>query len=134
MITLAEILHTPITAPEHLENLMVLLVKINRLREAYGKPLRVTSGYRSMAKHLAIYAAKGITDQAKIPMKSNHLLGKAVDVVPVDDTIEQFHAFILANEPLLIEIGLWIEDLAYTKSWVHLQSVPPRSGKRFFQP
>jgi hypothetical protein len=30
--------------------------------------------------------------------------------------------------------GLFREDPDWTKGWVHLQSVPPVSGKRTFQP
>ena len=44
-----------------------------------NKPIIITSGYRSMAHHLKIYAEKGITDKSKIPMGSYHLQGKAVD-------------------------------------------------------
>jgi D-alanyl-D-alanine dipeptidase len=120
--------------PEHQKNVHILLEKINKLREAYGKPLRVTSGYRSKAKHLAIYAAKGITDQSKIPMQSNHLKGLAIDVVPVEDPVPHLQDWIMANESLMADIGLWFEDFSATKTWVHAQAVAPKSGKRFFMP
>lgn len=119
---------------DHSENLAILMHKINQLRDAYGKPLRVTSGYRSLEKHLAIYAAKGITDQKKIPMQSRHLSGLAVDLVPVKEPIEIFHKWIKDNEKLLEEIGLWVEDFRYSKTWAHFQIVAPKSGKRFFVP
>lgn len=120
--------------PEHSKNIQILLEKVNRLAEAYGKPLRVTSGYRSKAKHLAIYAAKGITDQSKIPMQSNHLKGLAVDFVPVEDPVAHLQDWIKQNESLISEIGLWFEDFSATKTWVHAQAVAPKSGKRFFMP
>lgn len=133
MITFSELVSGPIP-PEHQKNIQILLDKINKLREAYGKPLKVTSGYRSKAKHLAIYAAKGITDQSKIPMQSKHLEGLAVDLIPLDQPIAQFQKWIKDNEKLMAEIGLWFEDFSATKTWVHAQAVAPKSGKRFFLP
>jgi hypothetical protein len=134
VITLKELLTSPCDNKEHLENLEELLVKLNQLRAAYGKPLRVTSGLRDIQKHLAIYAAKGITDQSKIPMKSNHLYGKGADLVPIEDDIGHLHDFINNNVKLMEEIGLYFEAFEYSPQWLHCQSVPPKSGKRFFKP
>ena len=116
---------------DHRGNIMDLLKKINDVRSAYGKPMTVTSGYRSMAQHLAIYKKKGITDQSKIPMKSKHLFGQAVDIY---DPNKQLQKWVLANIPLLEKAGLWCEDFSATPNWVHFQIVPPFSGKRFFKP
>lgn len=118
----------------HSENLAKLLHKVNQFRLAYGKPLKVTSGYRSLEHHLAIYSDKGITDQKKIPMQSNHLKGLAVDLVPIEDDIKHLHDWCLDNIKLLEEIGLWCEHFDYTPKWLHLQIVPPKSGNRFFMP
>ena len=134
MITLNELLTSPCDNKEHLENLNDLLIKLNKMREAYGKPLRVTSGYRSMADHLRIYAAKGITDQSKIPMKSKHLYGQAADLVPMDESITAFQFWIKDNIKLMEEIGFWFESFDATKTWAHFQIVPPTSGNRFFVP
>lgn len=135
MIEMKELLGRPMKIPaEHQANLDDLLIKLNKLRAAYGKPLQVTSGYRTMATHLAIYAAKGITDQSKIPMQSRHLYGLAADLVPVDEPIEAFHKWVLDNIQLMVDIGLWMESFEATKTWTHFQSVPPASGKRFFIP
>jgi uncharacterized protein YcbK (DUF882 family) len=134
LITLKELLTSPCDNKEHLENLEELLVKLNHLRAAYGKPLRVTSGYRSLQKHLAVYAAKGITDQSKIPMQSRHLYGFAADLVPIEDDIKHLHDFINNNIGLMSDIGLYFEAFEYSPQWLHCQSVPPKSGKRFFKP
>jgi len=134
MITLNELGYYKDMDLEHYNNLLKLSEKINKLREAYGKPLRVTSGYRSLEKHLAIYAAKGITDQNKIPMKSKHLEGLAVDLVPVKEPVSDLHKFIKNNIALMQEIGLWFEDFSKTATWCHVQVVPPKSGKMFFLP
>jgi hypothetical protein len=134
MITIRELLTSHCDNKEHFENLEELLVKLNKLRAAYGKPLRVTSGYRSMERHLAIYAAKGITDQSKIPMKSNHLYGFAADLVPVEDDIQHLHQWAWDNFQLMVDIGLWFENFKETPTWLHCQSMPPKSGNRFFKP
>jgi len=134
MITFKELMGDMKAPTDHLINVHSTLIKLNKLRDAYGKPLRVTSGYRSMAKHLAIYAAKGITDQSKIPMQSNHLKGLAADVVPIEDDIKHLQDWILDNVKLMEEIGLWFEDFSATPTWCHIQVVPPKSGKRFFVP
>lgn len=137
MITLKELLGDADkkSIPEnHLKNLNNLLAKANELRAAYGKPLRVTSGYRSLEKHLAIYAAKGITDQKKIPMQSRHLSGLAVDLVPVKEPVSDLHKFVKNNIALMQEIELWFEDFKHTATWLHCQIVPPKSGKLFFIP
>ena len=134
-ISMRELMGRPTRIPaEHFDNLNLLMFKLNRLRAAYGKPLQVTSGYRSMEHHLAIYAAKGITDPKKIPMKSRHLFGMAADLVPVEDPIEHLHDWILNNITLMEEIGLWFEDFSVSKTWVHAQTLPPASKKRFFLP
>lgn len=138
MITLKEMLTSKCSNKEHLENIEDTLIKLNKLRSAYGKPLRVTSGYRSMEDHLRIYAQKGITDKSKIPMQSNHLKGLAADVVPIEDDIKHLQDWILDNVKLMEEIGLWFEDFQFTPTWVHAQIAPYGSWKqgksRFFKP
>jgi uncharacterized protein YcbK (DUF882 family) len=113
------------------DNLTKLLPKLNELRTAYGKPLLVTSGLRSMRHHLEIYAAKGITDKSKIPMKSNHLFGLACDFSDPDGTLK---AWVNNNIPVMESIGLWMEAFSATPTWLHVQIVPPKSGNRFFNP
>lgn len=117
---------------EHLDNMEVLHDRINILRKEYGKPLIVTSCYRSMKDHLRIYREKGITDKKKIPMKSKHLFGKAIDLVARD--MEDLHNWIMDNEELMEEIGLWFEHFDATPTWCHAQIEPPRSKRRFFYP
>lgn len=103
-------------------NLDKLLICLNKVRAAYGKPMHVSSGWRPAAVNAATSGA------AK---KSNHMLGRACDFKDTDGAIG---AWCLANLKLLEEYGLWMEDPASTKGWCHLQSVPPGSGKRVFKP
>lgn len=115
---------------EHQDNILELLEKISKVREAYDKPMRVTSGYRSMADHERIYKEKGISPN-KIPRKSKHLYGQAVDIA---DPQQALAKWCTANVAKLESIGVWCEDPQYTLGWLHLQIVPPKSGKRFFIP
>lgn len=109
-------------------NLEELLTKINLIRKAYNKPMIVTSGYRSLQDHLRIYSQKGI-HPPKVPMNSNHLIGKAVDI---SDPNGELMTWCILNEGMLQSVGLWCE--ADTKGWTHFQTVSPKSGKRFFKP
>ena len=113
------------------ENLKILFGKINQIRDEWNNPMLVTSGFRSMDDHLRIYREKGITDHSKIPMKSKHLFGQAVDI---SDPNKELQGWCLNNENALEFIGLWCEDFESTPNWVHFQIVPPASGKRFFKP
>lgn len=115
----------------HQHNLEELLKRINVIREAYGKPMTVTSGYRSLQDHLRIYSQKGITDRSKIPMASQHLSGCAVDI---SDPNKELQAWVLQNVALLEQVGLWCEAFEATPTWCHFQWKPPKSGNRFFKP
>lgn len=116
---------------EHQANMMELLLRINKVRTAYGKPMTVTSCYRSMQEHLDIYKRKGITDTNRIPMASKHLYGQAVDI---SDPKGELDTWCQNNVALLEQIGLWIEHSDYTIGWTHFQIIPPKSGNRFFKP
>ncbi len=114
---------------EHLANLKTLHVLVQKLRTAYGKPMSPTNCYRSLAHHLAIYKKKSITDEKLIPMKSKHLYGQACDFAdPTGDLMK----WAKANVTILEAIGIWCEE--GTEGWLHVQSVAPKSGKRFFLP
>ncbi len=113
-------------SPEMQENLEILIEKINKVRDAYGKPMTVTSGLRTMEDHLRIYKEKGITDKSKIPMKSKHLYCQAVDI---SDPHQELQKWCEKNVSLLEEIGLWMESFSATKNWCHFQIVPYGSWK-----
>lgn len=121
---------------EQQSNIMTLLERVNKVREKYGKPLTVTSGFRSKQDHIRIYSEiaskKGVKfDESKVPMGSCHLKAAAVDF---SDPKQELQKWCLANEAFLAEVGLWCEDFSATKNWVHFQVFPPKSGVRFFKP
>lgn len=110
---------------ETLENIIILFERINKLRTAYGKPMKVNDGYRRPV------------DTPKNGAKlSKHLIGAAIDID--DDEEGTLWKWTLENLQLLQEIGLWIEDPRWTHgkvgTWMHFQILPPKSGKRIFIP
>ncbi len=67
---------------------------------------------------------------------SHHLTGRAVDLPDPDRALAKW---CVNNLAVLGEIGLWLEDPRWTYDengghWVHVQTVPPRSGSRVFVP
>lgn len=106
------------------ENLQMLLVKINIVRKAYGKPLKVNDGYRRPADTPKNGASK-----------SKHLIGAAVDID--DDEEGTFWKWCLQNLDIIADAGLFLEDPRWTHgrgSWVHFSIHPPSSGRRIFVP
>ena len=122
MILLTELNpHNYITTPEIDTNLQTLLKRINNIRTAWNKPMIVTSGLRSIA------------DQNRInpsAIKSNHLIGAAVDVYDPGLTLTAWLK--QNNSQILIDSELWCEE--GNSDWVHFQIFPPHSGNRWFLP
>lgn len=136
MITENEITNGQVVPEEYKQNLKLLLRGINLIRISYGLPMTITSGWRTMAKHIAIYKEKALKagkefDLKQVPMKSNHLTCSAVDIYDPNGSLQKW---VLANIPLLEQAGLYCEDFKYTNGWCHFQIVKPASGKRFFIP
>ena len=76
---------------------------------------------------------KGINEHtANAAGGSKHLTALACDVK--DDNSRSLARWCLGNLDVLEEIGLWMEDPQWTPSWVHLQIVPPGSGRRVYIP
>ncbi len=74
--------------------------------------------------------------------KSTHLLALATDMRDTADRL--FARWCLGNRQKLAVLGLYIEDPRWTAKfnevtklwsyWVHVQRVPPKSGKRIYVP
>ena len=112
------------------QNLSELCKRLNVLRAAYGRPMIITSGFRTEQDHRRIYSAKGITGD-DVPMGSRHLQGLAADIAD-NGTLRHW----LKNDPkaitLLEELELYCEE--GTTSWTHIQIGAPKSGNRWFLP
>lgn len=110
-------------------NAVKTVAAVNRLLALAGfeREEAVASGWRPPAVNDATQnAAAG----------SKHLTAEAVDVLDRERALARW---CLDHQDKLEEVGLWMEDPRWTWSpngnhWVHLQIVPPRSGRRVFIP
>ena len=93
--------------PEAVENLKQLVNNVlDPLRDAYGKPIRVSSGYRSPALNKAVKGSK----------TSQHVKGQAADITAESEQ-ENKKLFELAQELNLPYCQL-IDEKNF--SWVHI--------------
>lgn len=102
-----------------ISNLMELRARLNQL--GFKPPRVFTCTYRSPEHNARVGGAK----------KSSHLTGCACDIADADCKLKDY---LRANPELLEECDLYAEDFDSTSTWVHLQSVPPKSGRRIFKP
>lgn len=109
-------------------NVRELIKRITSL--GYEPPMYFSSCLRSKDVHKRIYTEKGVPEN-KIPWGSKHLSGQAADVADPDGKLADW---LMINDKKVEESRLWVEHPDFTKGWVHFQSVPPKSGKRFFIP
>lgn len=107
-------------------NLAILLERLNKVRQAWGKPMTVTSGLRSQDQQNALIAS----GKSNAP-KSKHLTGQAADIYDPNGELKQW---VMANMNLMEQIGFWFEAFESTPTWIHFQIIPPASGKRIFIP
>lgn len=114
--------------PEINTNVRDLVKRITAL--GYEPPMYFSSCLRSKERHKQIYLKKGVPEN-KIPWGSKHLTGQAADVSDPDGKLRHF---LITTTIPWDKIGLWMEHPDYTPGWIHFQSVPPKSGKRFFIP
>lgn len=112
--------------PAVAKNFEILFERMNEVRQAWGKPMIVTSGLRSDEKQ-----AELIAQGKSRAVHSKHLAGAACDILDRDGELAEW---CLANEDVLRRIGLWCEHPDYTKGWMHFQIMAPKSGRRFFIP
>lgn len=105
----------------HLETLVERL--LDPLREAFGRPIIVTSGYRCPELNTAVDGSP----------TSAHLRGYAADLVPKDGDLQRFLEFTYF---WLLRTGTPYDQLiAETSSkgakWVHLGLYSPRNTQRY---
>jgi hypothetical protein len=113
--------HAELT-PELRANARETVRRVNRLLQRAGLARKVTSGWRPAAVNATVPgAAKG----------SKHITCIAIDLEDQDGALD---AWCMANLEVLEELGLWLEHPDATPDWCHLQTLPPRSGNRVFEP
>lgn len=96
-------------------------------RAGFAQVCTVNSGWRPRQINAATPNASAT---------SHHLTGCAVDLPDPDRALAKW---CVNNLAALAEVGLWLEDPRWTydangEHWVHVQTVPPRSGNRVFVP
>ena len=95
---------------------------LDPLREAYGKPIRVTSGYRCEALNKAV---KGVKN-------SQHIKGQAADITPLEyKYINEFIEFV-RNWCLGHEFDQCIIETSNTGKWIHITWRNENRRKKLF--
>lgn len=91
---------------------------LDPLREAYGKPIIVTSGYRCPELNKAVGGATG----------SQHMLGQAADIRTKEDTPEENKKLF----DLIVKLKLPFDQLIneYNYDWVHVSFGPQNRRKQ----
>jgi hypothetical protein len=109
--------------PKECQNTLIkLLDTVNSVRLEFGKPLTVSSGYRSPEHNIKIGGSKN----------SAHCTYEAIDLL---DKSGDLRRFCMANDcAILKKYGLYMESPVYTKGWCHLTTRVPASGNRIFIP
>jgi hypothetical protein len=127
--------HEPVLKPHephHMDAAIVLLASVNHLLSQlnWSYPVDPDTG-------CSISGAKGgrgdggfrlATATTGAPM-SCHKKGHAVDVYDPENTLDA-----LLSDELLEDYQLYREIPDATLGWVHLQDLPPKSGRRSFYP
>ena len=109
-------------APAFVEqNAIDLLGRVNALTDDSRCPVRdpgLRSGWRPPAYNASVPGAAP---------NSGHITGHSIDLDDNDCVLDNW-----LTDELLAEFGLYREHPSQTQTWVHLQSYPPKSGKRTF--
>lgn len=84
----------------------------------------VSSGWRPPGVNAAVPGAAA---------KSKHMTGQAIDLYDPDGDLDDW-CMSEDGQKVLADLGLWLEHPSATKGWCHVQTVPPRSGRRVFYP
>lgn len=99
-------------------NLIALVENIlDPLREAYGKPIIVTSGFRCERLNKLVNGSK----------TSQHRTGQAADIRTVEDTVEENKKLFDLIQQLNLPYDQLIDE--YNYDWVHV-SYSPRNRKQ----
>ena len=101
------------------ENNLIALVEniLDPLREAYGKPIIVTSGFRCERLNKLVNGSK----------TSQHRTGQAADIRTVEDTVEENKKIFDLAQELNLPFDQLIDE--YNFDWVHV-SYSPRNRKQ----
>lgn len=114
--------HPSDLTPEVRSNAIDLLQRVNALMSLFGYTRKVNSGWRPKTVQMEI--------NPRAP-NSGHITGQAIDLEDKDGTLKEWCVF---HQDQLERFKLYMEHPESTPTWVHLQSVAPKSGKTIFKP
>jgi len=97
--------------PEHLENFKLLAEKVfEPIREHFGVPIHISSGYRSKALNTAIGGS----------LTSQHCSGEAIDIDMDGTSITNAQVFNYIKENLVFDQMIWEFGTDKNPDWVHV--------------
>ena len=94
-----------------------LVVLLQCIREHFGKPVTITSGYRTAAHNTAVGGAKS----------SQHLLGRAADIQVQDTDPLAVAAYAESLMPGWGGVGRYPVKPGRARGWVHVDTRPNKS-------
>ena len=100
-----------------------LVVLLQCIREHFGKPVTITSGYRTEHYNHVTLPAKGI----KTSRNSQHLLGRAADIQVQDTDPLAVAAYAESLMPGWGGVGRYPVKAGRAKGWVHVDTRPNKS-------
>ena len=94
-----------------------LVVLLQCIREHFGKPITITSGYRTGTHNTAVGGSRS----------SQHLLGKAADIQVAGVSVEDVAAYAEKLLPGWGGVGRYPVKAGRAKGWVHVDTRPNKS-------
>jgi hypothetical protein len=106
--------------PEHIENFKLLAEKVFQpIRDHFGVPIRISSGYRSAALNKAIGGAGKTVNGVYIPA-SQHCTGEAIDIDMDGTSVTNAAIFNYIKDNLAFDQLIWEFGTDTNPDWVHV--------------
>jgi hypothetical protein len=105
---------------EHIENFKKLAENVFQpIRDHFGVPIRISSGYRSEALNKAIGGAGKMVNGKYVP-SSQHCTGEAIDIDMDGTSITNKQVFDYIKEHLQFDQLIWEFGTDSNPDWVHV--------------
>jgi len=115
----------PLAMTPQIERNAELTVQLaNALLAEFGQRRHVNSGWRPPVVNQATPGASPT---------SKHMTAQAIDLADPEGDLDDW-LMSDKGQAVLTRLGLWHEHPSFTVGWAHVQTVPPKSGKRTFFP